>query len=736
LNTVYEALKILGAAFGVESQYTDNWGKVHRTELEMIRRILEAKGVRISREHLELNPQTLVACTENLPTRCRVYLEGRISALTGDSPVGFVRITEVENRIPAQEYQLFDQAVNLEREAGTDLLTLSFPFPSHLPAGRYSLTIEASIDGESYRADCRWVVCPPTAYLTLRLQQGRGIAGIGVALYGVRSETNWGVGDCSDLKRIVDWAVTDLKVDFIGLNPLHALFNTRPFHSSPYLPSSRLYRNFIYLDVTSMPDFVDSLEARSLVNSADIQRRIRKLRDEPHVNYEEVSALKLRVLKEVFRTFMKQCGTSERWQHFENYRASEGSWLERFATFCALTEHFRSTLPEATTWRQWPAEFHDPCSEDVSQFRKENEQEVFFRMYVQWQLDEQLREVQEHALRKGMSIGLYHDVALAVDRDGADFWAWKSFFCERFKVGAPPDAFAPGGQDWGFPPPNSDLHRASGYELFLKMLEANCKYGGALRIDHVMQLHHLFWIPEDGEAREGAYVKDYEDELLKVLCLASQNSQTVIVGEDLGTVPPDFRERLMASGIMSYRLFYFERDFWGTQRHSWEYPRLALVSVSTHDLPTLVGFWCSRDILTRRDIGQLDDTAFQEFQTDRGRHKQKIVERLVQDGFFPEAAAQEAIDSGTLTEDLHQAVLRFLLSTPSALVIISQEDLFLDERQQNFPGTTWQNPNWVTKMRYSVEELTTNPDAIRLAQRFRRLLEDSGRAVDKLDVPP
>ena len=734
LNTLYEALRILGAAFGIESQYTDNWGKAHQTDLEMIRRILEAKGVRISRQHLELNPQTLVVSAKDLPTRCWFYLEGKMSAFRGDSSAGHVRITETENRMPAQEYHLPHSAVNLEHEEGTNLLRLSFSLPSDLTTGRYCLDVDAIIDDERYRADCCCIVCPPNTYLPPLLDEGKGIAGIGVALYGVRSEKNWGVGDCSDLKQIVDWAARDLKVDFIGLNPLHALFNTRPYHSSPYLPSSRLYRNFIYLDVTSIPDFAESIEARSLVNSADIQKLIRKLRDESHVNYEQVSALKLRVLKEMFPTFVKQRGKSERWKLFEDYIASEGSWLERFATFCALEEHFRSTLPDATTWRQWPAEFHDPCSDDVTKFRRENEQHVLFWMYVQWQLAEQLREVQEHALGKGMTIGLYHDVALAVDRDGADFWAWQSFFCEGFKVGAPPDAFAPDGQDWGFPPPNSDVHRASGYELFLKMLEANCKYGGALRIDHVMQLHHLFWIPENGKARDGVYVKDYEDDLLKVLSLASQESRTVIVGEDLGTVPPDFRERLMKSGIMSYRLFYFERDFSGIQRHSWEYPRLALVSVSTHDLPTLAGFWCGRDIQTRRDIGELDETADREFQQDRGHHKQKIVERLVQDGFFPESAAQAAIDSSTLPEDLHEGVLRFLFSTPSALVIISQEDLFLDERQQNFPGTTWQNPNWVTKMRYSVEELTTDPEAIRLAKKFRRLLEDSGRANEKPDV--
>jgi 4-alpha-glucanotransferase len=315
-----------------------------------------------------------------------------------------------------------------------------------------------------------------------------------------------------------------------------------------------------------------------------------------------------------------------------------------------------------------------------------------------------------------------------VDRNGADCWAWPAFFHDGFTVGAPPDSFAPDGQDWGFPPPDRDRHRSSGYELFLKQLQASCKHGGSLRIDHVMQIHHLFWIPPGGKAAEGVYVKDNEQDLLNLLALSSSQNQTIIVGEDLGTLPPNFRETLMSRGVFSYRLFYFERDQAGNLLNHWEYPRSALVSVTTHDLPTLAGFWLGSDIDTRRDIGLLKPDGEKDAREDRTSHKAKIIEKLVQTEFLPAPVAHAAWIEPFPTDELHAAVLKFLLHTPSLMVMINQEDILLDRRQQNLPGTTWQNPNWVTKMRYSVEELRTDPEAKRLSQKFRILLRDSGRA--------
>jgi len=725
-----EAWRILAETFGLVPEYTDNWGKPHRTDPETAGRFLEAKGVHLDPELAAPVPEVLVVSSDGRPDRSSFHFD-----VPRGSDSSF-EISKVEVRAVDQDgleqCRFFDAgeiSVDLDEKSGR--MRVSTPFPSDLREGVYRITAEAHIGEKVVDTHATWILCPNRSYIPREIEEGRRIAGVGVALYGLRSENNWGVGDFSDLTRIVDWAADDLGVDFVGLNPLHALFNRRPFNASPYLPSSRLFRNFIYLDVPGIPDFHESVAAKSMLDHSNTRNRIERLRNEENVNYEEVSALKIEVLRELFRAFMENHGSAERetsrWAEFQSYTDSGGTYLEKFATFCALDDHFRSGDPPANTWRDWPGEYRDPAGDAVKKFQAENREALLFHMYIQWQLEDQLKRVQEYALGKGMLLGLYHDEALAVDRNGADFWALQGFFHDGFKVGAPPDAFAPDGQDWGFAPPNREKFRSSGYEPFIKKLRANCKYGGALRIDHVMQLNRLFWIPEDKKPVDGAYVKDYESDLLNILALESRRSRAVIIGEDLGTVPPDLRERLMAKGIFSYRLFYFERDGEGNQVPFSGYPENAAVSIGTHDLPTLAGFWSGLDIDLRREIGQLDADSEKTFREERVRHKAKIIERLVQDGVLPEHTAHAAWESPRPTADLHSAVLRFLFQTPSRIVIVNQEDIFLDVRQQNIPGTTYERPNWVTKMIYSVEDLNTDPEAVKFTRKFRDLLENAGR---------
>lgn len=727
----FKALKTLGEALGIEPHYTDNWGRVLKTGAQSALEILKAKGVRVEGNRGNLQTQVSVVSIENLPESFSVYFPGQWHEEPQSGQEGWVHVSELEGKVPETFFSSACGRASISNDEDTGLLRVTIPFPRGLELGQYRFRI--GLNGEGIADECLWLlaVCPERAYMPPPLEQGKRIAGIGVALYGVRSQRNWGVGDFTDLKRLVAWAKDSLAADFVGLNPLHAIFNKRPYNSSPYLPSSRLYRNFIYLDVTAIPDFEACPSAVEIYRSPETRSLIGRLRQEEHVNYEEVAGLKLMLLREVFGSFVARHGSrsaeDRRWREFEEYRLSQGVYLEQFATFCALRDYFVVNCPSATSWWQWPEAYRDPSSAAVSEFREAHAEEVLFWMYLQWQIEEQLEEVQKYALQKGMMIGLYHDEALAVDRDGADFWALKDFYHEDFRVGAPPDAFAPDGQDWGFPPPDGERMRDAAYAPFLKKLEVNCRFGGALRIDHVMQLHHLFWIPPGGKPCDGVYVKEREEDLLNLVALQSRRSRTLVIGEDLGTVPFDFRDRLMNKGVFSYRLFYFERDLEGTLRHFYEYPENVLVSITTHDLPTLVGFWSGRDIELRRNIGQLDDKTAATFREERTRHKAKIIERLVQDGMLPAHVAHAAWESPVPTEELHSAVLRFLFKTPAKLVQINQEDIFQDDRQQNVPGTTWQNPNWVTKMRFTVEELDRDPEALRLAEKFRILLRDVGR---------
>ncbi|HMK33636.1 MAG TPA: 4-alpha-glucanotransferase [Desulfomonilaceae bacterium] len=731
LIDVHRLLRAVGDACGIEPEYSDNWGKVYRTPPDTAVQILEAKGIRIDITKLSTARRVLVMSRNEIPTRVSLYFDTALDATDPALLSGHSTVTEENGLVQEAHYSVPSEDASLGIDSETGLTQLTVRFPRDLEPGCYRFRVNAVVAETTMESELMCFICPDTAYMPPELERKR-LVGISLALYGVRSESNWGIGDFGDLRAVIDWASEDLNVDFVGLNPLHALFNTRPFNSSPYNPSSRFFRNFVYLDVPHIPEFAVCARAKELVESPDIVSQIEQLRQEPQVNYEEVARLKLVFLREIFLTFMENQSKSHfgdaRWDEFQSYVESEGIYLERYAVFCAMRQHFQSVLPQAESWHEWPEAFQDPESYEVKQFRVEHEDEVLFWMFLQWQLDEQLGKVQEHARDSGMALGLYHDEALAVDRNGADVWAWKEFFHDGFRVGVPPDAFAPEGQDWGFPPPNSDQMHMAAYEPFLKKLSTNCRHCGALRIDHVMQLHHLFWIPSHGKPRDGVYVRNDETALLNLLALVSRQSSTVIIGEDLGTVPFDFRDRLMAKGIFSYRLFYFERDHDNNQIPGHAYPERALVSISTHDLPTLAGFWSEADILVRKNIGQLDDDQEVRFREDRSQHKAKIIERLVNDGFLAPQVAHAAWESILPTEELHAAVLGFLFHTPSKLVVINQEDVLLDVRQQNFPGTTWENPNWVTKMRYTVEELRSNPEAVRLSRAFRTILRKSGRS--------
>ena len=337
-------------------------------------------------------------------------------------------------------------------------------------------------------------------------------------------------------------------------------------------------------------------------------------------------------------------------------------------------------------WTDWPPPFHDPRSPAMAEFARQHHRDALFYQFLQWQVDLQLKEAQAHALASGMNIGIYHDLALATDRaTGADLWANGAFYVKGARVGSPPDDFSPNGQDWAFPPPNRDAHRANGYQLFAQSIRNNARHGGALRIDHVMRFFRLYWIPDGMQATRGAYVRDYANDLLGILALESVRGNFIVIGEDLGTVTGEVRQSLAETGILSYRLFWFERDGAGNFRRPEEYPAHAVVSTTTHDLPTLAGFATGRDIEVRRETGLIDEESYHFQRRAREDEVGRLNAVLLATGFTGDA-------------------LGFLLSTPCALAVINQEDLTGETDQQNLPGSTWQYPNWRRKMKIPVEE--------------------------------
>ncbi len=446
------------------------------------------------------------------------------------------------------------QTASMELD-GRTLVRLQARLPIHLPAGYHQLAVHCG----AAEAVTRYIAAPARGWMHPALENGGRAAGIAIALYALRSARNWGCGDFRDLWSAIDWA-RELRASFIGLNPLHAIHNRRPFNTSPYLPNCIFYQNFLYLDIEGMEEYARCGRALRLRKSEAVEREIGELRAAEFVEYERVAALKLRFLWLLYAQFLRECKKdAARGREFDLFRQREGDLLRRFAIYCALERHLHRADPNLWLWTEWPAQLQDPDSTETQAFAREHPRQVMFFEWVQWQIDRQLSAAHARARERNLSIGFYHDLALATDRFGSDLWAHRPFFVSGCRVGSPPDDFAPQGQDWGFPPPNSRRHREDGYRLFAESIRKNCRHGGALRIDHVMRLFRLYWIPEGCDATEGAYVRETSEDFVRVLALESVRNQVTIVGEDLGTVEPEVRETLARFGILSYRLFFFEK---------------------------------------------------------------------------------------------------------------------------------------------------------------------------------
>ena len=717
---------------GISPGYWDIWGNYHETGPEAKRSILHALGMETeSSGHLQrsLQERDRAEWTRLVPPVLVVSETGprefpvQVPAGAGGGPAqvsvvgedGSGHVFEIDpDRLP--------QTGSAEVDGHT-WVRRTVPLPVSLPLGYYDIAVRR---GET-SATLRYIVAPDRAWSHPHLARGGRAAGVAISLYGVRSERNWGCGDLRDLRDLVDWAAAEPGVSFVALNPLHAIHNRRPFNTSPYLPNSTFYQNFIYLDVEAVEDFAACARAQRSWRSPATVAEVQALRGAEFVEYERVAALKLRFLKLGFAHFLRQYRDgSPRAGEFREFIAREGHLLERFATYCALDEFLRHRHPDVWVWREWPEPYRDPESAETAAFRRRHWRSVLFYQYLQWQLDRQLAEAQRHA-REELSIGLYHDLALATDSFGSDLWAHRSFYATGCRVGSPPDDFAPKGQDWGFPPPHSGHHRENGYRLFADSIRKNCRHGGALRIDHVMRLFRLYWIPDGTDASQGAYVRERYQDLVRVLALESVRNQVVVVGEDLGTVEPFVREALQQFGILSYRLFYFERLNNGAFKPHGDYPVQALVSTTTHDLPTIAGFWTGEDLAARRRAGVLDDAEFHAQRESRGREKQGILDLLWSAGLLPGWVPRSAAAIPELTGELHNAIIGFLALTPAQLLCVNQEDLTKEMAQQNLPSTTWQYPNWSRKMRFTVQELRSSAEPRAFAAMLRNWIDRTGR---------
>ncbi len=731
-----EALDRAAALWGILPEYEDVEGRRHSTPAQTKKAILEALRVptssrealdeavrrRLREEWSRLVPPALVVLADSGEIRVRMPAEARRGSLA-------VTIVREDGWSQQRRFSLEGLRETGRLEVGAEaFVEVAVPLPAGLPPGYHEVRLRLTGAGRPRYARARLMVCPSRVYAPESLDGEARSAGLAISLYALRSQRNWGVGDFTDLENLIDWLADEVGVSFVGLNPLHAIANRQPFNTSPYLPASVFYGNLIYLDVERLEDFQNSERARRWIRRPEVQAEIEAARSAELIEYEQVHSLKLRALKLAFLEFLKEFRRDgPRARVFRAWREAEGLPLERFAVYCALDEWIRARRPGVWVWPEWPPAYRDPDSRAVREFSKKHWRLVLFYQYAQWQFDRQLAAAQEHARRRGLRIGLYHDLALALDRCGADFWAYRPFYVAGCRVGAPPDDFSPSGQDWAFPPPDCDRHRQAGYRLFIDSIRKNCRHGGALRLDHVMRLFRLYWIPEGCTPAEGAYLRQPHRELLPILALESHRNQVIIIGEDLGTVTPEIRSELERWGLLGYRIPFFEKHPDGRFRRPEEYSEQAVVSSTTHDLPTLAGFWLGRDIEARRRAGLIEEEAWARQWAQRAADKQRLLELLFELGLLPDWFPRRAELAPDWHGELHNAMVGLISMARSRLMALTIEDLFKETEQQNLPASTWQHPNWRRKMKFAVEELRTAPFARDCTAMFRCWLERTGR---------
>lgn len=590
---------------------------------------------------------------------------------------------------------------------GSKTVDFAVPFRDTIPLGYHRLSVVWN-GGHHHTI---LIQSPDAAYRPDSLSEGQRIWGPSIQLYTLRSDRNWGMGDFTDLAELVD-TIADLGADFIGLNPIHALYPISPEHASPYSPSNRNWLNGLYIDPTQVLEFQLSEACQNWYASDEVATQLDSVRANAQVDYTAVSALKWQAFDMMYRGFVAThlaLGTA-RAQKFAAFVEMGGEGLWTHCVFDALLQHFHVLDANAWGWPMWPEAYQRRNADEVLAFEEAHPDAVQKHLYVQFIAMEQLQQVHHKTIERGMALGLYRDLAVGADRGGSEIWQDPTLFCIDASVGAPPDALGPMGQNWGLPPIDPMRLQATGYQHFIELIRQNMQACGALRMDHAMALARLWWCPPGETAAEGCYVAYPLEDLLGIILLESHRQQCLVIAEDLGTVPDDVRVAFPRAQLYSNKVFYFEIGKSGCTAPQ-DYPKNALAMVANHDMPTLAAYWDGSDLTLRQSLGMLSSEAvFQQEKVARLANKGAIIAALRRYGDMPDRewtalGGELAVESLLITESLNVAIHQFLASTPTQLVALQLEDLLLMSSPVNVPGTSSEYGNWRRKLTVNTSAL-------------------------------
>ncbi|MCP4278687.1 MAG: 4-alpha-glucanotransferase [Alteromonas sp.] len=709
---------------GIETQYVDAWGKPATIAESSKAKLLNTLGYDTSSDEKiqsqitqdiksvwlsPLNPVQVVRNTQeiNLAVRLPIELVNDDHTLTVTCENGDVlthQFTPVDQEMTAMAH--IDDV-----EFHEYVVTL----PLDLPLGYHDVALSAD-DDEFARS--RLIVAPEACYTPNEIKEGKKIWGLSVQLYCVRSEKNWGIGDFSDLALLIEKAA-GVGADFIGLNPIHALYPANPNACSPYGPSSRRWLNYLYIDVTAI-DGYDDASVQAVVSSDEFKATLEHARNVEHVDYEAVAHVKLAALKAVFDVYDAKYLRKSTKQNkaFKAFVEAGGESLDMLAVYDALQSHLKAEGKDSWGWPVFPQDYKDYYNPAVAKFKSANEQDVKFYLFLQWIAAQQLELASNKATDAGMTIGLYRDLAVGVSEGSAEIWGNKDLYCTGASVGAPPDILGPLGQNWGLPPMDPRKLYEQGYQPIIDLFASNMASSGSLRIDHVMALLRLWWVVKGDNAKDGGYVYYPVDDLLGILALESHRNQSLVIGEDLGTVPEEIRSKLADNGVYSYRVFFFEQAEDGGFFSPSHYPVQSMSTLTTHDMPTLIGYWHCLDLELGKEIGLYPtEEILQTLYADRHENKQAILDTLHGHGSIGDNVGRDVNHTG-MNRELNNGMQVHMAGGSSALLSLQLEDWLEMDKPVNIPGTFDEYPNWRRKLTENIESMFDRHDINELASKL------------------
>ena len=708
------SLSALAGRFGVATSYFDWSGREITVSQSTVLAVLAALGVQAdTEEHCRaaLSDADRRYWSHPLPptviARSGVEAPFWVHVDHGEPAHVWIRLEDGTVRSGIRQAENFTAPFSLDDRLVGEA---TFVLPSDLPLGYHRLHLRSG----SAESDTMLIVTPSWLGLPDRMGARRAW-GLATQLYSVRSRGSWGVGDLTDLADLAVWAGSRHGADYVLVNPLHAAAPTKPMEPSPYLPTSRRFVNPLYLRVEAVDEFAN-MSGRGRIRK--LHRSVATRAAESAVIDRDRSWAAKRAACELVYRVRRSAG---RELAFAAYKQREGAALDNFATWCALAEK------HGGDWRQWPTELQHPDSPEVVRFAEKHSGVVDFHRWLQWQLDEQLANAQAQAVRTGMSLGIMADLAVGVHPTGADSWALQNVLALGVTAGAPPDEFNQLGQDWSQPPWRPDQLEELGYQPFRTLIQAVLRHAGGVRIDHIIGLFRLWWIPEGAAPTEGTYVRYDHDAMIGIVALEAHRAGAVVVGEDLGTVEPWVRDYLRERGLLGTSILWFEIDAASRgplQAERWR--ELCLSSVTTHDLPPTPGYLAGEHVRLRHELGLLTRPAADEFDDHRAEQQAWVAE-LRRVGLLGTDT-----DTDTGDDELILALHRYLGRTPSRLLALALTDAVGERRTQNQPGTTDEYPNWRVPLAgpdgrpMLLEDVFTDTRAAALAEVMRAATHPTG----------